>query len=93
MQSYQGKARRDKKTLNEQCKEIEENNKIGKIRDLFKKFGDIKETFHAWIGMIVDRNSKNLTETEEIKRWQEYTEEQTKMVLLIWMIMMMWSLT
>ncbi|RJF55188.1 hypothetical protein D4Z76_09355, partial [Campylobacter coli] len=69
-------ARRDKKAfLNEQCKEIEENNRMGKTRDLFKKIGEIKGTFHVRMGMIVDRNSKDLTEAEEIKRLQEYTEE------------------
>ena len=70
---FQRIARRDKKAfLNEQCKEIEENNRMGKIRDLFKKIGDIKRTFHARMGMIKDRNSKDLTEAKEIKkRWQE----------------------
>ena len=68
--------RRDKKALlNEQCKEIEENNKMGKTRDLFKNIRDIKRLFHARMGMIKDRNGKDLTEVEEIKqRWQEYTE-------------------
>ena len=59
---------------------------MGNARDHFKKTGDIKGTFHAWIGMIGDRNSKDLTEAEEIKRWQEYTKEQTKMVLLTWIV-------
>ena len=55
---------------------MEENNKMGKTRDVFKKIGDIKKTFHARMGMIIDRNSKDLTEGKEIKkRWQEYTEE------------------
>ena len=59
----------------EQCKEIEENNRMGKTRDLVKKIGAIKGTFHAKMGMIKNRNSKELTEAEEIKkRWQEYTE-------------------
>ena len=73
-------ARRDKKGfLSEQCKEIEENKRMGKIRDLFKKIGDIKGTFHAKMGMIKDRNGKDLTEAEEIKkRWQEYREELHK---------------
>ena len=72
--------RRDKKAfLYEQCKEREENNKIEKIRDLFKKIGTIKETFHARIGTIKDRNDKDLTEVENIKkRWQEYTELQKR---------------
>ena len=73
---FQRIARRDKKAFfNEQCKEIEESNRMGKARDLFKKIGDIKETFHASLGMIKDRHDKALTEAEEIKkRWQEYTE-------------------
>ena len=71
---FQRIAKRDKKTfLNEQCKEVEENNRMGKIRDLFKKIGDIKGTFHARMGTIKDKNGKDLTEAEEIKkRWQEY---------------------
>ena len=61
------------------CKEIEENNRMGKTRDLFKKTGDSKETFHANMGIIKDRNSMDLTEAEDIKkRWQEYTEELYK---------------
>ena len=73
-------ARRDKKDfLSDQCKEIEENNRVGKTRDLFKKIRDIKGTFHAKVGSIKDRNSMNLTEAEDIKkRWQEYTEELYK---------------
>ena len=74
---FQRIARRDKKAfLGDQCKEIEENNRMGKIRDLFKKIGDTKETFHAKMGSIKDRNGRDLTEAEDIKkRWQEYTEE------------------
>ena len=73
-------ARRDKKAfLSDQGKEIEENNRMGKTRDLFKKIRDTKGIFHAKIGTIKDRNSKDLTEAEEIKkRWQEYTEELYK---------------
>ena len=73
---FQRKVRRHKKTFfNEQCKEVEENNRMGKTRDLFKKTGDIKGTFHARMGMVKDRNAKDLTETQEIKkRWQERTE-------------------
>ena len=73
---FQRLARRDKKDfLNEQCKEIEENNRIGKTRELFKETEDIKGTFHARMGTIKDRNSKDLAEVEEIKkRWQENTE-------------------
>ena len=69
-------ARKDKKAfLGDQCKEIEENNRMGKTRDLFKKIRDTKGTFHAKMGTIKDRNGMNLTEAEEIKkRWQEYTE-------------------
>ena len=64
------------------CKEIEENNRMGKTRDLFKKTGDIKGTFHARMGMIKNRNGKDLTEAEEIKkRWQEYTQELYKKAL------------
>ena len=74
---FQRIVRRDKKDfLSDQCKEIEENDKMGKIRDLFKKIRDTKGTFHAKMGPIKDRNSMDLTETEDLKkRWQEYTEE------------------
>ena len=70
---FQRIARRDKKVfLSDQCKEIEENNRMGKTRDLFKKTGDIKGTFHERMGMIKDRNGRDLTEAENIKkRWQE----------------------
>ena len=73
---FQRIARRDKKTfLSDQCKEIEENNRMGKTRDLFKKITDTKGTFHAKMGSIKDRNGMDLTEAEDIKkRWQEYTE-------------------
>ena len=73
---FQRIARRDKKAfLSDQCKEIEENNRMGKTRDLFKKIRDTKGTFHAKMGTIKDRNSMDLTEAEDIKkRWQEYTE-------------------
>ena len=65
--------------MNEQCKEIEENNRMGKTRDFFKKIGDIKGIFHARMGTIKDRNSMDLPEAEDIKkRWQEYTEELCK---------------
>ena len=73
---FQRIARRDKKAFSDQCKEIEENNIMGKTRDLFKKIGDTKGTFHARTDIIKDRNSKDLKEAEEIKKkWQEYTEE------------------
>ena len=73
---FQRLARRDKKTfLSDQCKEIEENNRMGKTRDLFKKIRDTKVTFHAKMGTIKDRNCMDLTEAEDIKkRWQEYTQ-------------------
>ena len=73
---FQRIARRDKKTfLSDQCKEIEENNRMGKTRDLFKIIRDIKGIFHAKMGSIKDRNGRDLTEAEVIKkRWQEYTE-------------------
>ena len=73
-------ARRDKKAfLSDQCKETEENNRMGKNRDLFKKIRDTKGTFHAKMGLIKDRNGMDLTEAEDIKkRWQEYTEELYK---------------
>ena len=72
--------RRDKKAfLSDQCEEIEENNRMGKTRDLLKKIRDTKGTFHANMGTIKDRNSMDLTESEDIKkRWQEYTEELYK---------------
>ena len=77
---FQRIARRDKKALlNNQRKEIEENNTMGKTRDLFKKIRDTKGTFHAKMGTIKDRNGMDLTEAEDIKkRWQEYTEELYK---------------
>ena len=73
---FQSMAKKDKKAfLNEQCKEVEENNKMGKTRDLFKKIAGINGIFHTKMDMINDRNSKDLTEAEEIKkRWQKYTE-------------------
>ena len=76
---FQGIARRDKKAfLSDQCKEIEENNRIGKTRDLCKKSRDTKGIFHAKMGSIKDRNGMDLTEAEHIKRWQEYPEELYK---------------
>ena len=74
---FQRIERRDKKVfLSNQCKEIEENNRMGKTRDLFKKIRDTKGTFHAKLGLIKDRNGMDLTEAEDIKkRWQEYTKE------------------
>ena len=77
---FQSIARRDKKAfLSDQCKEIEENNRMGKTRDLFKKIRDTKGTFHAKMGTIKDRNGMDVTEAEDIKkRWQEYTVELYK---------------
>ena len=77
---FQKIARRDKKDfLSEQCKEIEGNNRMGKIKDLFKKIGDTKRIFQAKMGTIKDRNGKDLMEAEDIeKRWQEYTELNKK---------------
>ena len=77
---FQRRARRDKKaSFNEQCRKTEEKNKRVKTRDLLKKTGDSKGTFHAKIGTIKDRNGKELIEAEKIKkRWQEYTEELYK---------------
>ena len=77
---FQRIARRDKKAfLSNQCKEIEENNRMGKTRDLFKKIRDIKGTLQAKMGSIKDRNGMDLTEAEDIKkRWQEYTEKPYK---------------
>ena len=76
---FQRIARRDKKAFfSDQCKEIEENSRMGKTRDLFKKIRDTKGTFHAKMGSIKDRNGIDLTEAEDIKKWQEYTEELYK---------------
>ena len=76
---FQRIARRDKKVfLSDQCKEKEDNNIMGKTRDLLKKIRDTKGTFHATMGTIKDRNGMDLTEAEDIKRWQEYTEELYK---------------
>ena len=77
---FQRIARGDKKAFfSDQCKEIEEKNRMGKTRDLFKKIRDTKGIFHAQMSLIKDRNGMNLTEAEDIKkRWQEYTEELYK---------------
>ena len=86
---FQRIAKRDKKAfLSDQCKEIEENNRIGKTRDLFKKIRDIKGTFHAKMGIIKERNGMDLTEANDIKKgWQQYTEELYKNIFLIPMTM------
>ena len=93
--AFQRIAMRDKKAfLSDQCKEIEENNRMEKTRDLFKKIRDTKETFYAKMGSIKDRNGLNLTEAEDIKkRWQEYTEELYLKILMTQITMMLWSLT
>ena len=87
---FQRLARRDKKAfLSDQCKEIKENNRMGRTRDLFKKIRDTKGTFHANIGTIKDRKGMDLTEAEDIKkRWQEYSEELQKMIFMIQIITM-----
>ena len=87
---FQRIARREKKAfLSDQCKEIEENNRMGKSRDLFKKIRDSKGTFHAKIGTIKDRNRMDLTEAEGIKkRWREYTE-LNKNILMTQITMML----
>ena len=87
---FQRITRRDKKVfLSDQCKEIEEKNRMGKTRDLFKKIRDTKGTFHARMGSIKDRNGMDLTEAEDIeKRWQEYTENCTKKIFTTQIIMM-----
>ena len=93
---FQRIARRDKKAfLNEQYKEIEEKNRMGKTRDLFKKIRDTKGTFHAKISSIMDRNGMDLTEAGDIKkRWQEYTEElYKKKIFMTQIITMVWSVT
>ena len=92
---FQRIARRDKKaSLSDQCMEVEENNRMGKTRDLFKKIRDTEGTFHAKMGTIKDRNGKDLREAEDIKkRWQEYTEELYKKGLMTQITMMAWSLT
>ena len=91
---FQRIARRDKKGfLRDQCKEIEESNRLEKTRDLLKKIRDTKGTFHAKMGSIKDRNGMDLTETEDIKkRWQEYTEELYKKIFMTHIITMVWSL-
>ena len=72
---FQRITRRDRKTfLSDQCKEIEENNRMGQTRALFKKIRDTKATFHEKMSTIKDRNGMDLTEAEDIKKWQEYTE-------------------
>ena len=87
---FQRIAKRDKKAfLSDQCKEIVENNRMGKTRDLFKKIRDTKGTFHAKMGSTKDRNDRDLTESEDTKkRWQEYTEELYKKIFTTQIITM-----
>ena len=86
---FQRIARRDKKAfLSDQYKEMEENNRMVKTRDLFKKIRENKGTFHAKMGTIKDRSGMDLIEAENVKRWQEYTEELSKKVLMTWITMM-----
>ena len=81
---FQRIAKRDKKDLlSDQCKDIEENNRMGKIRDLFKKIGDTKGKFHAKMSTIKHRNGMDLTETKDIKKhWQEYREKLYKKIMI-----------
>ena len=92
---FQRIARRDKKIfLSDQCKEIKENNRMGKTRDLFKKIRDTNGTFHAKMGTRKARNGMDLTEAEDIKkRWQEYTEELIKNIFMTQITTMVWSRT
>ena len=92
---FQRLAGRDEKAfLSNQCKEIEESNRMGKTRDLFKKIRDTKGTFHAKMDTIKDRNGMDLTEAEDIKKsWQEYTEEPYKKIFTTQIITLVWSIT
>ena len=86
---FQRVARREKKAfLSDQCKEIEEKNRMGNTRDLFKKIRDTKVSFHAKMGLIKDRNGMDLTEAEDIEKWQDYTEELYKKSFTTKIIMM-----
>ena len=93
--AFQRIARRDKKGfLSDQCKKIEGNNRMGNTRGLFKKIRDTKGTFHAKMGSVKDRNGRDLTEAEDIKkRWQEYTEGLYKKIFMTQIITMVRSLT
>ena len=86
---FQRIARRDKKAFfSDQCKEIEENNRMGKTRDLFKKIRDTKGTLHAKMNSIKDRNGMDLREAEDNKRWQEYTENFAQKIFMTQIIIM-----
>ena len=79
---FQRIARREKKDfISDQCKEIEENNRMGKTRELFKKIRDTEGTFHTKMGSVKDRNGMDITEAEDIKKWQEYTELYKKIFM------------
>ena len=87
---FQRIARRDKKAFfNDQCKEIEENSRMGKTRDLFKKIRDTKRTFHAEMGSIKDRNGMDLTEAEDIRRGGKNTQNYTKKIFMTQITTMM----
>ena len=91
---FQRITRRDKAFLRDECKEIEENSRMGKTRDLFKKTGDTQGTFHAKMGTLKDRNSKNPIEAERLRRGSKNIQKNcTKKVLMTWITMMVWSLT
>ena len=92
---FQRIVRKEKKAfLSDECKGIEENNRMGKTRDLFKKIGDNKRIFHAKLGSIKDRNGMDLTEVEDIKkRWQKYGEELYKKILMTQITTVVCSLT
>ena len=91
---FQRIAMRDKKAFfSDQWKEIEENNRMGKTKGLFKKIRDTKGTFHAKMGSMKDRNGMDLTEAEDIKRWKEYTEELYKNIFMTQIIIVVLSLT
>ena len=90
MQSSKEEQGDKKDFLSNQCKEIEENKRMGKPRDLFKTTGDTKETFHAKMGLIKDRSGMDLTEAEDVKKtWQEYTENCTEKIFTTHIFMMM----
>ena len=87
---FQKIARRDKNDfVSNQCKDTEENNRMKKTRDFFKKSRDTKATFHAKMGTIKDKNGRDLTEAEDIKKWQEYTEELYKKIFMTQIITML----
>ena len=91
---FQRITRRDKAFLRDECKEIEENSRMGKTRDLFKKIRDTRRTFREKMSTTEDRNCMDLTKSEDIKkRWQEYTEELFKKIFMTQIITMVWSLT